>query len=300
MPRKKNNIQTSVIIATLASSKRTDSLKKAISSVRKASIHDVQIIAVINGNRYDGALCQWIKRQDDIQFVYVSKPSLPNAILKGRELVETPFFSILDDDDEYLPDAIDMRINMLVNHSACDLVVSNGYVNTMQGDTIFYNNLKRVQSDPLQSLLKANWLASCGALFRTSSFGAPFFADYHPYAEWTWIAFKLGMDNKEIVILDKPTFRINNSTESLSKSVAYKNTYFSLFPKMLEKQPPPDIAKLIKKKIGAAFHDKSDNELKTGEYSKAMQSHLKSLCYPGWWRYIAFTRKFTTPWKTKK
>ncbi|EIM63575.1 glycosyltransferase family A protein [Desulfobacter postgatei] len=287
----------SVIIPTLAEKKRVTSVKRCVQSVRKSSTSDIKIIAVVNGNRFDKELCSWLKSQKDITFNYVAKPSLPNAILKGREMVKTPFFSIIDDDDEFLPNAMDTRLTLIEDNAQVDLVVCNGYVNRGQIDKLAFNNLEDVEKDPLKNLLESNWLASCGALFRSDSFTPVFFTDYHTFAEWTWIAFKIAMEKKNIAILDEPTFRINDTPESLSKSLEYKAAYFDLFLRMLEKKPPHEIIKKIKMKMCSAYHAKSVSQLKAGKYRDAVILHFKSIFLPGGLRYLTYSRKFLTPWR---
>lgn len=286
----------SIVVPTLAENKRSDQLKRCIHSIKKASSNvSVEIIVVVNGNRYDDALCNWIKSQDDTRFEYVSKPSLPNAIFRGRQLVKSDYFSFLDDDDEYLVDTMNDRLSVIDCHPEFDLVVCNGYINNGKDDKLFYENIIEIQHDPLITLLNANWLASCGVLYRSSSFSAEFFEDSHPYAEWTWFAYKLGFDGKKIAVFDKPTFRINDTPDSLSKSSAYREAYFELFQKMLDKKPPREVAKIIKKKLGAAYHDFSDKELNEGQYLSSLKNHIKSICLPGGLRYFAYSRKFLMP-----
>ncbi len=285
----------SIIVPTLAENKRADRLKRCINSIKKASSNVfVEIIVIVNGRKHDEILCDWIKSQDNIRFEYDPKPSLPNAIFRGRQLVTSDFFSFLDDDDEYLDGAINDRLSIIGCHPEMDLVVSNGYINNGVDDRLFCENLIEVQHDPLMNLFNANWLASCGALYRSSSFNPEFFEDSHPYAEWTWFAYKLGLDGKKIAVLDKPTFRINDTPGSLSKSSAYREAYFELFERMLERNPPREIGNIIKRKLGAAHHDRSDSDLHSGRYFSALSNHFKSLCLPGGISYLPYTRKFLT------
>ena len=95
----------STIIATMAAPERAELVRRAVLSVRRGSELPVTIIVVVNGKRSDPELVDWLRRQPDVKLEIVAQPSLPNALLRGRELVRTPFFSTLDDDDEYLSDA---------------------------------------------------------------------------------------------------------------------------------------------------------------------------------------------------
>ena len=136
----------------------------------------------VHGNRFDAEVCDWLKVQPDVRFPYLSQPSLPGAILKGRELVTTEFFSMLDDDDEYLPNATDKKLAVLKMDAQADLVVGNYYRYSASGQTLGYSGLHDVPSKPLEILMEFNWLLSGNSLFRTDSVGLKYFADYHPYA----------------------------------------------------------------------------------------------------------------------
>lgn len=281
-----------VIIPTTASAQRAPLLIRAIESIRRSSNSSIQIIAVVNGNKYDEKICDWLKSQPDVSFEYLDTPSAPRAVLRGRELVKSNFFSTLDDDDEFLAGAIDQRMRPMEANSNIDLVITNGYRNQNGMDFVAYRHLVEVPTHPIQSLMEFNWLCSCNALYRTSSFDKEYFVDSHPYGEWTWLAYKLAMDNRIIAILDEPTFRINDTSDSLSKSKNYDDAYVSLFKRMLGCTPPPDVVRSIHRKIGAAWHNASNASMNNGNYMEALRYHLRSLFKPGGLQYLSYSRKF--------
>lgn len=288
-------IMVTVIIPTMASLQRASMLERAIASIRRSSSSPVQIIIVVNGKKYDDQLCEWLKSQADIQFDYLEAPSAPQAVLRGRELVTTPYFSTLDDDDEFFEGAIDLRLRLMEADLSMDVVVTNGYRSVDCRDVIIYKNLADVPENPIQSLMNINWLSSCNALYRTLSIEREYFIDSHPYGEWTWLAYKLAMAKKKIGISNEATFRINDTLGSLSKSEYYKTTYLLLFERMLECSPPRDVARLIRRKRGAAWHDASDVSLNNGHRMEAFKYHLRSLFEPGGLKYLGNFRKFLMP-----
>lgn len=285
----------SVIIPTLASAQRAPTLARAIESVRRASRSAIRIIVVVNGSRHDNDLCDWLKSQPDVLFDYQETPSAPKAVLRGRELVTSDFFSTLDDDDEFLAGAIDARIALMQDRPDVDLVITNGYRNIDGVDAILYRRLADVPEHPVQTLMDFNWLNSGNALYRTSSFDRGYFADSHPFGEWTWLAYKLAMDGKKICVSNEPTFRINDTQDSLSKSENYRNSYLPLFQRMLDYAPPRDVAKSIRRKMGAAWHEASDASMKNGDRAEAFAFHMRSLVHPGGLRYLSYTRRFLAP-----
>lgn len=289
---KRENSRVNVIIPTIASRQRAPLLKRTIESIRRSSIFPIFIIVVVNGKRYDAEICEWLKAQSDINFEYLETPSLPGALLRGRELVTSEFFSTLDDDDEYLEGATDDKMRLMESDPAIDIVVGNGYRNVNGVDNLLYLSLTQVSAYPLQSLMDFNWLSSCNALYRTASVDLRYFRDSQPYAEWTWLAFQLAMNRKKIATLNKPAFRINDTADSLSKSESYSKAYFSLFERMLDGAPPTDIARLIRRKLGAACHDAADAAMKKGNRMEAFKYHWRSVTEVGGLRYLSYSRYF--------
>jgi hypothetical protein len=288
--------QVTVVIPTLAETTRKNELKRCIESIRYSSKNKVEIIVVVNGDRFGAGVCDWLKDQKDIRVEYVEKASAPNAVFHGRKLVNTPFFSTLDDDDEYLEGSTDTKLKILQEDSSIDFVITNGYRRLGGQDFLLYSDMDAIASYPLKSLFVSNWLSSDNALYRSSSIGSDFFSNYHPYAEWTWLAFNFAMHKKKIAVINKATFRINDTPNSVSKTDAYNKSYFELYERMLAANPPESIKRVIKKKIGAAYHMEATKNLVEGYRWEALKNHLQSLFYPGGYRYLMFSRKLLTGW----
>lgn len=293
MTRSPTDFAVSVIIPTMASLERSQLLQRAVASIRASSSQAVRIIAVVNGTRFDTQVCDWLKAQSDIHFEYMAEPSLPGALLRGRELVETDYFSTLDDDDEYLPGVTDQKLAALHADAQADLLVGNFYRCSADGvDTLGYDRLGDVPARPLECGMQFNWLSSGNALYRTASVPVRYFEISHAYAEWTLLAFQLAMDAKKIIVLDIPVFRCHETPNSLSKSTFYVDAYIPLFERMLAAAPPPAIARLVRQKMGAAYHDASVAALREGKRFHAWRYHGQSLAKPGGLRYLSYTRFF--------
>ena len=280
----------SVIIPTMASSERAKLLLRAIGSIRASSLEPIRIIVVINGERFDLSVRDWLQSQPDVDIEWVLSASAPGAILRGRECVRTEFFSTLDDDDEYLPCTTERRILLLRANPEADVLISNAYIMSSGVDRLFYQNLPEVATDPLICLLRRNWLTSGNALFRTTAIGLPYFQGYHPYAEWTWLGFRLALDKKRIVILNEAVCRHHDTHNSLSKSHEYVRSYIPLFQRMLECSPHSAAARMIRRKISASYHDASVSALRAGLLREAWREHWNRVIQPGGLRYLPYTR----------
>jgi glycosyltransferase involved in cell wall biosynthesis len=291
----KKNI-VSVIVPTLAEKNRETQLKRCINSIRNSSITDILIIVVVNGNRFDKGLCDWLKQQPDILFDYQPTPSSPLAQLRGRQLIKTPFFAFIDDDDEYLPNAIDLRLAKMKDNPNIDIVITNGFTFILGKDQRHYPNMSGISEDPLKKLFDCAWLHNCNALFRSNSVGIAFFEDIHPYAEWTWLAFKLSSQGIKIGTLDEPTFRYYDTPNSLSKCDAYNDTFFELYQKMLSLSPPPKIVRLINNRISANWHNRSVKALENNQLPDAFIYHIRSLSTLKGLLYLSYSRHLFLKW----
>ncbi len=282
--------QVSVIIRTLADRRRTHSLKRALTSIWLSSQNPVSVIVIVNGRNYDPELTSWLENQANVIVDYISEASVTLATIRGRELVNTAYFSFLDDDDEYLPGSTDLKLAVLQNNPDADLVVTNGWINKNGQDFFEDLELDQVEKNPLRALFRENWLHNCNALFRTDTILVEYFSGHKAMVEWTWFAFQLAMSGKKISTLKDPTYRYFDTENSASKSTQYDDSFLSLFDRMLAANPPHEIVQLIKRKIVATWHDRSTRALFDANSPLAWYCHFKSLSYLVGWRYFFYTR----------
>lgn len=286
-----------IILPTLAEPNRKELIMRAVRSIRESSLERIQILVIVNGARFDPSVCTWLRQQPDIRVEQISQGSLPLAIFHGRKLVETEYFGFLDDDDEYLRGSTDRKLEALRGCPSSDLAISNGFRARKDEKEKFHPAISEVVGDPLKSLFRRNWLASCGGIFRSSTVRAELFTDLHPYAEWTWLAFQVSMHNLKILTLDEPGFVIYDTPGSLSKSADFRSSYFGLYRRMLLENPPKAVSGIIREKIGAAWHDCSVDALAKGQRFNAINYHVRSLFSRGGLRYLSYTRRLFPGWE---
>lgn len=277
-------MSVSVIIPTQC---RRWEIRRAIDSVLAQDV-PVQIIVVANGFLYEAALAEELRRRDDLQFAYIPEGSCSAAHRHGRRLVHTEWFAFLDDDDVYLPGALKLRLAALAGDPGLDLVVTNGY--STSGQRVV-QDAALVNRDPFGALLRRNWLASGGALFRSERIGAELFDAEVPYYEWTSLAFRMLTSGKRMRFIDVPTYQLYDSPDSLSKEESEKSLACSL--RLIEEMvaaAPPGTMKALRRKRNAAMHALSDYYLRRGELRKAWVYHLRSLR-----GHACYTRKLILP-----
>lgn len=283
-----------VIIATTCETSRRSALMNAIQSVLNQKNAATDVITVVNGNRIDTACLEQLRSMPRVQVVEQAEGSYPKAIRTGRVQVQAPFFAFLDDDDEYLPDAIAQRIAPLFVDPTLDFVASNGLRRLRGKDYIVVKRPDAVRIDPLRALALGNWLASCGGLFRTASVGIEYFDGKTAYLEWTYLAYQLA-STKSMAFVDEPTFVINDSPGSLSKSDAYAVAAAQVLRKILMLDLPGSVRCDVRKKLGRALHDIAGRKCAGGNWCQAWKYHVASLVCPGGLQYLLYSRKLIFP-----
>lgn len=285
-----------VIIPTTCVSQRWESLQRAIASVLSQRDAGVRVLVLVNGDRFDADRLAELRRRTDITVHYQKTGSLPLALQTGRTLVRSPFFAFLDDDDEYLEEALALRLQPLLDDPSLDFAVTSGLKNEGGADRVAIRRLDaaRINAHPLRSLAVENWLASCGGLFRSSRIGVDYFDGVTKFYEWTLLAYKLALDRR-MVFIDRPTWRVHDSADSLSKSTEYRLAEVEVLREILALGLPADVHGELRRRIGAAHHDLSEYALTCGRRVDAWKHHLMSLSHPGGLRYLSYSRHLVWP-----
>lgn len=278
----------SIIICTTCETRRKDSLLRAIDSVVVQTDVTPEVIVVVNGNRFDATLLASLRANTKLKVAYLETPSFPAALSHGRALVTSEYFCFLDDDDEYLANALATRVRLIVEDSALDAVTTNGYAGT--NNELAYSKVDHINGDPILALANNNWLASCGGLYRTQSIGRDIFENLPKYIEWTMVAFRILLAGKRLKFCNVPTFHINDTTESLSKSESYRMSAGGSMEAILELRLPARTMKPLKRRLMAARHDLSVHHLQTGNRKAAWKYHLLSMTGLSGLKYLSFTR----------
>lgn len=284
-----------VIIATLAESERADTLLRAIRSVRMGSRQEVEVLVVVNGSRYDTGLVRDLSSSDDCRLVQLDEASFPNALRHGVGASSTPYFSFLDDDDEYLPGAVDRRLQAMEGHPDAALVITNGYRRMGGMDRQAMKNLDQVEADPLLALFTENWLPSCGGTFRREAVPEQVFLHIPPLLEWTWIAFRVADGGGEVVVLDEPTFRIHDTDGSQSASTAYVTSLPDTLRLLLERIRRRDVREAVTQHLVQSLYAASSRCVREGRYRDAWRFHLQCLRHKDGWRYWKHTARLLWP-----
>jgi glycosyltransferase involved in cell wall biosynthesis len=282
--------EVSIIIPTLACRERAASLVQAIDTVvAQQGVRGIPLV-VVNGNSRAPEVLEHLRRRGDIRLFMRDEASLPAALRAGRLLVDTPYFAVLDDDDELLPGALQARLEVL-GASGADLVVTNGYLAGFGRRELNIADFGRVEADPLRMLFEQHWLPPCAGLFDSARIEPEFFETIPRYREWTFLALRFAL-TRRIAFAARPTFLYCIDTaDSLSKSRAYCLGGPPAIARMLELPLPADVRAALRARLAGDMHSASSRELEDGNYRAAWRWHWRSLAYPAGWRYAPYMRK---------
>ena len=246
-------------------------------------------VVAVNGSGYVPEFLDELKSQRDIRFLYLKEPGTTGARLAARKVVDTEFFGMLDDDDEYLPGGIKVQVEPMLKDPSIDVVVTNGYRRENGGDVLQYPEFSTFHHDPLSSLMEWPWLNSGGLLCRSETVSSSYL-EVPRSMELTYMAVKLALSRK-LRFIDTPTYRWDrDAPEPLSMSKYYLEGAPDGIGRMMALKPPARIKRRLARKYVSTLHSLSDWERTDGNHHAAWRYHLRSLLSPYGMKYLSYTR----------
>jgi hypothetical protein len=248
-------------------------------------------LVIINGQSADPAITHELRADRRLRVFAIEPPSLPAALLAGRKLVDTPFFSELDDDDILLPGALAARLHVLEQDSACGAVISNGFRRNGDGDTLHITDVAFVERDPVRALLRNNWLLPGSWLCRSDTVGPNILAGMPKYFECTYLALQLATHCR-IRILAEPTVVWHTDAPlQVTRSRDYILGQVPALRRILELELPDDVRAEFRSRMAQACHAAAELHLREGALADAWSWYFRSLKEPGGWRYLSFVHR---------
>ena len=282
--------KVSVVIPTGGAASRTGALDRAIESVLLQTGAEAQPIVVLNGESYSPEGLGGLERRTDIRLIQVPQPSVSNARLVGRKAVETPFFTMLDDDDEILPNGLATCLARFDRAPELDVVAGNGFLDYGDRREIAFEGYDRHQDDHAQALMHEQWLSSGGALFKTDTVTVEYLEDLPDILEWTVLALRLSLDRR-IERIGTPVFlKHEGHTDQVTASRRYREQCPEVFRLMIDMPVPPHISRELRRKRVDALHYAASVEMNSGSPARAWRHHLQSLTSIYGLKYVLFTR----------
>lgn len=279
-----------IIIPTRGLRERAASLAAAIESASTQCDVRPVVIVVLNGPRRDPTVECSLRADRRITLVVRETAGLPAALATGRAMVETPWFTALDDDDLLVPNALSLRLQALGQHPECAAVVTNGWRRNGAGDTLQISPNQDVSADPVRAMLARNWLLPGSWLCRTDAVGTDVFDAMPDFLECTYLGLRLASEHR-LIWLDAPTVIYTvGSPSAESSSRAYVLGQVAALRRIIALALPDDVRRTLRYRIAGAYHAAADQERRAGALGAAWRWHVTSLLQPSGWRYAPFVR----------
>ena len=292
--RSQGETQLDVDVIIRTAGRRRAALARATGSVLNQRGVEARPIVIANHPRLGPRLP--LALESRVKLHRVSHKVSPGAALGvGRSLVTAPFFAFLDDDDELLSAALAAGVEIMRENAEVDAVITTGYRIASGQRRIDIPDIAREQRDPLSGIIERCWLNPGGALFRTAAVSQSYFDGLPDLCEWTFLAFRLAFDARNIRFLDQPTYLAYDTPGSLSKTAEYVDAIASVLDTMRGFPLPQDLRAKLERKYRGALHEAAECALKQGQHIKAWRFHLRSMRPPYLLRYFAYTRKLLWP-----
>jgi hypothetical protein len=282
-------LPVTVIIRSAAQPARADALKRAVESVVTQANADVTCSVIFNGRACDPHLVRWARRQPRTRCTTLYSGGKREATIAGRQLVQTPFFCYLDDDDELMPGALSHCLAFMEENPLLDCVATNGYhCRAGIDDTLFPVTRRFVKGELLESLVEArNWLASGAAMFRTDTVAPSYFQNLPKHREWTVIAFRLATD-RNVLFSDMPTCRIHSSPQSESKTDTYAEAALEAWRQISICNQRAELVRKIKVQQALALRSLCSYYRLKRRFGDAWAAYLRALASPAGWSYLPY------------
>lgn len=282
----------SVIIPTMCEASRSELIYRAIESVLSQSGIILELLIVINGARYDQQLATTLQENNRLTLIWLDIANVSTARYVGVCRAHGEYFCFLDDDDEFLPGALQGRVKLLTKYADADIVVTNGFERRSGIDSplVTIESSNEIMKDLADSFLRKNWFSSPAALFSAKTIESDLFNFNYKYFEWTYLFFLLLSKGKHFRYDEMLSFRkYEDNPLSVSKSLEYTKDYPSFLRSLMAMPLDPGIKSKINDKYITALNTRSNIELNQGLLVRAWISHLHCLAAGGW-KYISYTR----------
>lgn len=236
----------SVVIPT---HNRSDLLKRAVESVRKQSIEDIEIIIVSDGSTDDTDIVVENLKIEDSRINYISYKTplgANTARNKGIEAASGVYVAFLDDDDEWAPKKLEKQLAVFQSDNSIGLVYTGSNLIYVH-ENIEYKNTPGHSGDLSKQILFNNIIGTTSTVMvkkaildQTDYFDTSLGA-LQDYDLWIRICqlTKIGVVKEACINYYNYTGKkqISQQTDKYIKAIKYiENEHYELFSKLSKKE----------------------------------------------------------------
>ena len=268
-----NNLRPDITIIT-PTYNRASFLKRAISSVLNQTFTNFEMIIVDDCSKDNTE--QVVRSIDDNRIRYIkleSNKGPAGARNVGINTAKGSYISLLDSDDEYLPNKLALQINKIREMPEEVGVVYCGYLIVYEPDTIQGKVLPRYNGNLFDTLLKHNCIGSPTPLIKKECFDTcGLFDDSLPsYDDWDmWIR----ISNKfKFDYVDEPLAKVythgNQTSTNLTSTIKVRELLFQKYKLLILKNP--ETASYLLQRLGFLYFLKNNTFMSLKYYLKSIK-----------------------------
>ncbi len=154
--------KVSVIIPTY---NRAKYIRESIDSVLAQTYQDYEIIVVDDGST-DNTKEIILSYGDKVRYFFQDHGNQPLALNFGATKARGEYIAFLDDDDLWVPNKLELQVNILDSKEEIGFVCSETYHMNESGETTHHWKRKDWNKDTFESLYENNFICHCVVLVR--------------------------------------------------------------------------------------------------------------------------------------
>jgi glycosyltransferase involved in cell wall biosynthesis len=264
-------IKEPLVTVIMPTHNRASKIGGALESLLNQSYRNLEVVVVDDASSDDTYKVLTEMQAEDPRLVLLRNEKnlgCSGARNRGLRVATGDYLAFLDDDDEYLPDSIAIRVSMLLNDPQIDVLVANFGGNATEANAKPYGWLEKEFSphrvfDPGRVMCKRNSIA--GIQFRGK------------YMEWRDFAFQIYQRGLSVHVSEQTVVRVNKSAGSLSTH-SQNMLSFSLANAKLyhEATEGSDEHDLFTRYLADRYKDMGNFSLKNGRLISAFQMFARA------------------------
>ncbi len=257
---------------------RSGFLKRAITSVLNQTYTNLEMIIADDCSTDDTEQMVSSINDDRIKYIKLESNKGPagarNIAIKSAK---GQYITLLDSDDEYLPEKLELQVNQFEDSPKDIGVIYCGYLIVYEPDTIHGKVLPQYKGDIFNTLLKHNCMGSPTPLIRKECFDTcGVFDDSLPsYDDWDmWIRisekYKFEFINEALA---KVYTHGDQTSTNIDTTITMRELLFEKYKDLIVKNP--ETASHLFERLGFLYFIKNNTYMSTKYYLKSIKANPK-------------------------
>lgn len=267
----------SVIIPTY---NRSELIKRAIFSVLNQTYTDFEVIVVDDCSVDDTEKLVVSINDGRIRYIKLeTKSGAPAARNVGIKLSKRPYISLLDSDDEYLPNKLELQINKIKELPENVGIVYCGYFILYEPDEIYTKVAPRHKGNLYNRLLRHNCMGSPTPLIKRECFDTCGLFDESLPSSQDWDMWIRISEKYHFDYIDEPLANVythgNQISTNINNKIISRERLFEKYKHLIIREP--ETASYLLQRLGFLYFLKNCSYTSLRYYLKSIAANPKDL-----------------------